>query len=267
MFDFEKRLTDIGRQTILCIGDLMLDDFVYGEVSRISPEAPAPVISGQPRGCHHRRRRQRRAQHRKPRRALPVRRRHRRRSGRQDAAIGAWTVARAAITSHLVVDPLAPDDAQAALCLRASFDASAARRLGACQAGRCQDRSRADQARARAAAAGRRGGALRLRQGRADAAPDPHRDRAREEAQQAGHRRSQGHRFLDLSRRHHHHAEPQGAGRCDAPAGRHRRRARRRRRRACARGRQQGRAGDAQRGGHDAARARRRRRCMCRPIR
>ncbi len=44
MFDFEKRLTDISRQTILCIGDLMLDDFVYGEVSRISPEAPAPVI-------------------------------------------------------------------------------------------------------------------------------------------------------------------------------------------------------------------------------
>ena len=44
MFDFEKRLTDIGRQTILCIGDLMLDDFVYGDVSRISPEAPAPVI-------------------------------------------------------------------------------------------------------------------------------------------------------------------------------------------------------------------------------
>jgi D-beta-D-heptose 7-phosphate kinase / D-beta-D-heptose 1-phosphate adenosyltransferase len=44
MFDFEKRLGEIGRQTILCIGDLMLDDFVYGEVSRISPEAPAPVI-------------------------------------------------------------------------------------------------------------------------------------------------------------------------------------------------------------------------------
>ena len=44
MFDFEKRCTELGRQTILCIGDLMLDDFVYGEVSRISPEAPAPVI-------------------------------------------------------------------------------------------------------------------------------------------------------------------------------------------------------------------------------
>ena len=45
MFDFEKRLADIGRQTILCIGDLMLDDFVYGDVSRISPEAPSPVIA------------------------------------------------------------------------------------------------------------------------------------------------------------------------------------------------------------------------------
>ena len=45
MFDFEKRLKDIGKQTILCVGDLMLDDFVYGEVSRISPEAPAPVIA------------------------------------------------------------------------------------------------------------------------------------------------------------------------------------------------------------------------------
>jgi D-beta-D-heptose 7-phosphate kinase/D-beta-D-heptose 1-phosphate adenosyltransferase len=44
MFDFEKRLGDIGKQTVLCIGDLMLDDFVYGDVSRISPEAPAPVI-------------------------------------------------------------------------------------------------------------------------------------------------------------------------------------------------------------------------------
>lgn len=29
---------------ILCIGDVMLDQFVYGKVSRISPEAPVPVI-------------------------------------------------------------------------------------------------------------------------------------------------------------------------------------------------------------------------------
>jgi D-beta-D-heptose 7-phosphate kinase / D-beta-D-heptose 1-phosphate adenosyltransferase len=45
MLDFETRLQSIGQQTILCIGDLMLDDFVYGEVGRISPEAPAPVLA------------------------------------------------------------------------------------------------------------------------------------------------------------------------------------------------------------------------------
>jgi len=45
MLDFEKRLQGIGQQTILCVGDLMLDDFVYGEVARISPEAPAPVLA------------------------------------------------------------------------------------------------------------------------------------------------------------------------------------------------------------------------------
>jgi D-beta-D-heptose 7-phosphate kinase / D-beta-D-heptose 1-phosphate adenosyltransferase len=44
MFDFERRLSELASQTVLCIGDLMLDDFVYGEVLRISPEAPAPVI-------------------------------------------------------------------------------------------------------------------------------------------------------------------------------------------------------------------------------
>jgi D-beta-D-heptose 7-phosphate kinase / D-beta-D-heptose 1-phosphate adenosyltransferase len=45
MFDFNKHLADLSRQTVLCVGDLMLDEFVYGEVSRISPEAPAPVIA------------------------------------------------------------------------------------------------------------------------------------------------------------------------------------------------------------------------------
>jgi D-beta-D-heptose 7-phosphate kinase/D-beta-D-heptose 1-phosphate adenosyltransferase len=44
MFDFDKHLADLARQTVLCVGDLMLDEFVYGEVSRISPEAPTPVI-------------------------------------------------------------------------------------------------------------------------------------------------------------------------------------------------------------------------------
>ena len=47
MFDFEALADTISRKTVLCIGDLMLDEFVYGEVSRISPEAPAPVIAVQ----------------------------------------------------------------------------------------------------------------------------------------------------------------------------------------------------------------------------
>ncbi|MGY4615515.1 D-beta-D-heptose 7-phosphate kinase/D-beta-D-heptose 1-phosphate adenosyltransferase [Bradyrhizobium sp. USDA 4472] len=45
MFDFDSLSSAIVRQTILCVGDLMLDEFVYGEVSRISPEAPTPVIA------------------------------------------------------------------------------------------------------------------------------------------------------------------------------------------------------------------------------
>ena len=45
MFDFEKHLTDLSQQTVLCIGDLMLDEFVYGDVTRISPEAATPVIA------------------------------------------------------------------------------------------------------------------------------------------------------------------------------------------------------------------------------
>src|SRR6266404_6110173 len=47
MFDFDALSHAIVRLTVLCVGDLMLDEFVYGEVSRISPEAPAPVIAVQ----------------------------------------------------------------------------------------------------------------------------------------------------------------------------------------------------------------------------
>src|ERR1700727_3925563 len=47
MFDFDALSTAMVSQTVLCVGDLMLDEFVYGEVSRISPEAPAPVIAVQ----------------------------------------------------------------------------------------------------------------------------------------------------------------------------------------------------------------------------
>src|ERR1700692_1815097 len=45
MFDFEEALKSLSAQTVLCVGDLMLDDFVYGEVTRISPEAPTPVLA------------------------------------------------------------------------------------------------------------------------------------------------------------------------------------------------------------------------------
>ncbi len=45
MISFEDALRLMSGQTILCVGDLMLDNFVYGEVSRVSPEAPAPVIA------------------------------------------------------------------------------------------------------------------------------------------------------------------------------------------------------------------------------
>lgn len=35
---------DFSGSTVLCVGDLMLDRFVYGEIERISPEAPVPVL-------------------------------------------------------------------------------------------------------------------------------------------------------------------------------------------------------------------------------
>ena len=35
------RIADV---TVACVGDLMLDRFVYGEVARVSPEAPVPVL-------------------------------------------------------------------------------------------------------------------------------------------------------------------------------------------------------------------------------
>jgi D-beta-D-heptose 7-phosphate kinase / D-beta-D-heptose 1-phosphate adenosyltransferase len=42
IFNFEDALKLIPEQTIVCVGDLMRDDFVYGEVSRISPRRLLP---------------------------------------------------------------------------------------------------------------------------------------------------------------------------------------------------------------------------------
>jgi len=36
---------DFAKRRILVIGDLMLDEFIWGKVSRISPEAPVPVVN------------------------------------------------------------------------------------------------------------------------------------------------------------------------------------------------------------------------------
>jgi D-beta-D-heptose 7-phosphate kinase/D-beta-D-heptose 1-phosphate adenosyltransferase len=39
-----EELKKIKGQRILCVGDVMLDQFVYGSIDRISPEAPIPVL-------------------------------------------------------------------------------------------------------------------------------------------------------------------------------------------------------------------------------
>ncbi len=41
----QAQLAAISGRKIVCIGDLMIDRYVYGEVARISPEAPIPVLA------------------------------------------------------------------------------------------------------------------------------------------------------------------------------------------------------------------------------
>ena len=38
------RIDEFSAAKVMCIGDVMLDRFVYGHVDRISPEAPIPVV-------------------------------------------------------------------------------------------------------------------------------------------------------------------------------------------------------------------------------
>ena len=40
----EKTIKSFDESSILVVGDLMLDEFIWGKVSRISPEAPVPVV-------------------------------------------------------------------------------------------------------------------------------------------------------------------------------------------------------------------------------
>lgn len=41
---FKKIISNFQKANILVIGDLILDEFIWGDVSRISPEAPVPVV-------------------------------------------------------------------------------------------------------------------------------------------------------------------------------------------------------------------------------
>src|SRR5258708_9315284 len=41
---FDQIAAQFSKKRLLVIGDLMLDEFVWGRVSRISPEAPVPVV-------------------------------------------------------------------------------------------------------------------------------------------------------------------------------------------------------------------------------
>lgn len=40
----DKISSNLGKSTILILGDIMLDEYLYGSVNRISPEAPVPVV-------------------------------------------------------------------------------------------------------------------------------------------------------------------------------------------------------------------------------
>jgi D-beta-D-heptose 7-phosphate kinase / D-beta-D-heptose 1-phosphate adenosyltransferase len=44
MSNLASRLDQFIDRRILCVGDLMLDRYIYGQVERISPEAPIPVL-------------------------------------------------------------------------------------------------------------------------------------------------------------------------------------------------------------------------------
>ena len=38
-------LPKLNNVAVLCVGDAMLDQYVYGNVERVSPEAPIPVLT------------------------------------------------------------------------------------------------------------------------------------------------------------------------------------------------------------------------------
>src|SRR5437773_1307661 len=45
-------LRKIRRRSVVVVGDVMLDEFIWGDVSRISPEAPVPVVDVRSESTH-----------------------------------------------------------------------------------------------------------------------------------------------------------------------------------------------------------------------
>ena len=43
--DFDKLFSDISKMKVAVIGDVMLDTYWWGNVERISPEAPVPIVA------------------------------------------------------------------------------------------------------------------------------------------------------------------------------------------------------------------------------
>ena len=256
MLDFEALAQAMSRQTVLCIGDLMLDEFVYGEVSRISPEAPAPVIAA-------------RRSETNIGGAGNVARNIASLGGRcifvgligEDEVgrqVGGHAGAAARHRERAGARSGAADHAQGALRLRAFLHPYAARRLGAGTAGIRRDRAEADRRGAAADCARRHRAAVGLCQGRADRAGDPQCHRRREKARQARDRRSQERQPGDLSRRDVADAEPQGICRGDPQPRRQRRQHCRSRTRCDGSRRLRGDAGDPKRARHDTGHACRR---------
>jgi D-beta-D-heptose 7-phosphate kinase/D-beta-D-heptose 1-phosphate adenosyltransferase len=171
MFDSKKACRRRGL-AVLCIGDLMLDDFVYGEVSRDLAGSAGAGHRGAARGDRDRRRRQCRAQHRSARREL----RFVGIVGNDEA--GAPAALRRIKHAHRAIS--CRSSRPTTRKLRFVSEHFSTHLLRADWEERAGDRkvetALIDQA-LNAAAARRRGGAVRLRQGRADPRSDSRRHR------------------------------------------------------------------------------------------
>ena len=221
MFDFDKHLTDADRADRALhrrsdAGRVRL----WRGVAHFAGSADAGD-RGQAHRGDDRRRRQCGAQSGRARHALHFRRRGRRRRCRPRAERG---------VDHPSADRIpsggrcgAADHAQGPLRVGAPLHPYVARRLGNGLGRRRGERGRADRPRHQGDAARGRGGAVGLRQGRADAARHPRRHRRRQQTRQAGGGRSERPRLQHLSRRHRDHAEPAGTRRRDPLAGANRR--------------------------------------------